>query len=87
MKRFFLLVYICLSCLIAQAQAVTDGVFVSGDIVSFSYDSDPWVQYDFRLYLEASSGGVRAPRVISDDCCGGCVLIRMVRLTIIVFRI
>ena len=68
MKRFFLLVYICLSCLIAQAQAVTDGVFVSGDIVSFSYDSDPWVQYDFRLYLEASSGGVRAPRVISDDC-------------------
>ena len=68
MKRFFLLVYICLSCLIAQAQAVTDGVFVSGDIVSFSYDSDPWVQYDFRQYLEASSGGVRAPRVISDDC-------------------
>ncbi|MBR2935663.1 MAG: hypothetical protein IKB81_01110 [Paludibacteraceae bacterium] len=68
MKRFFLLVYICLSCLIAQAQAVTDGVFVSGDIVSFSYDSDPWVQYDFRLYLEANSGGVRAPRVISDDC-------------------
>ena len=68
MKRFFLLVYICLSCLIAQAQAVTDGVFVSGDIVSFSYDSDPWMQYDFRLYLEASSGGVRAPRVISDDC-------------------
>ena len=68
MKRFFLLVYICLSCLIAQAQAVTDGVFVSGDIVSFSYDSDPWVQYDFRLYLEASTSGVRAPRVISDDC-------------------
>ena len=66
MKRFFLLVY--LSCLIAQAQAVTDGVFVDGDIVSFSYDSDPWVQYDFRLYLEANSGGVRAPRVISDDC-------------------
>ena len=67
MKRFFLLVYICLSCLIAQAQ-VTDGVFVDGDIVSFSYDSDPWVQYDFRLYLEASRSGVRAPRVISDDC-------------------
>lgn len=67
MKRFFLLVYICLNCLIAQAQ-VTDGVFVDGDIVSFSYDSDPWVQYDFRLYLEASSDGVRAPRVISDDC-------------------
>ena len=43
-------------------------MFVSGDIVSFSYDSDPWVQYDFRLYLEANSGGVRAPRVISDDC-------------------
>lgn len=68
MKRFFLLVYICLSCLIAQAQAVTDGVFVSGDIVSFSYDSDPWVQYDFRRYLEANRSGVRAPRVISDDC-------------------
>ena len=51
MKRFFLLVYICLSCLVAQAQAVTDGVFVSGDIVSFSYDSDPWVQYDFRYHL------------------------------------
>ena len=68
MKRFFLLVYICLSCLIAQAQ-VTDGVFVDGDIVSFSYDSAPWgEQYDFRLYLEANSGGVRAPRVISDDC-------------------
>lgn len=67
MKRFFLLVYICLSCLIAQAQ-VTDGVFVDEDIVSFSYDSDPWVQYDFRLYLEASRSGVRAPRVISDDC-------------------